>query len=148
MMFEVPKNPLIDLFERSIPYLVLFMLGFAGAWYIQGLRIVSAKQDLTAFKQAATKAKQDREDEYFRQSEEVSNAWAQNIDALRRRYAAGGVLPQTPGSGSGLSAPTTGTDAIATYGGSCARRVAEDSAETTLQLMMLQDWVERISKEK
>ena len=52
-------NPL---FLRLIPYAISAAIGFAIAWWIQGLRVTSAEQEFTEYKQEQRKVYQDAVD--------------------------------------------------------------------------------------
>ena len=139
-------NPLIlEAFRRMWPYLIVAGLGFGAAWYIQGLRIVSAKQELVSFKQQAREALQDEKDRQQEIAEKTDEDWHKNLDALHEYYRKR-MLPQA--SGGGVTLP--GTPGLANGAGQDAvpapARVAEDCAETTLQLNSIQDWIVRLRK--
>lgn len=139
-------NPLIlESFRRAMPYMVIAGLGFMAAWYIQGLRITSAKQEFVEFKQKLKQAQQDEKDRQTKISEETTDAWHQNLNALHEYYRKR-MLPRAGSGGNGLSAPAGGIDGAGQDAVPAPARVAEDAAETTLQLNQLQDWIERIRK--
>jgi len=136
-------NPLIlEAFKRAIPYVIFAGMGFMAAWYIQGLRITSAKQEFTDFKQDLRKKQQDEKDRQTKINEETTDAWHKNLDALHDYYRKR-MLPSAGSGGNGLSKPSGGTDASGQDAIPAPARVAEDAAETTLQLNQLQDWVNR-----
>ncbi len=134
-------NPLI-LARLGIAALVFFA-GFGSAWYIQGLRLTAAQQELVDWQQAQVKAVQSARDYEYAQNVEAQNAWSKNLDELRRTWRNGWV-PKLPGSGgTGFSLPTPGgTDGPREDAVSVAGRLAEDCSETTLQLNQLQQRVE------
>lgn len=102
------------------PYLIASALSFMLAWYIQGLAVQSAENDLTTYKNGIAAAVIQQEKDAAKQREETANAWAKNLDSilkdnegLRRCIAAGkcgGLRPvqAVPGSGSGLTLPASG----------------------------------------
>lgn len=141
-------NPMIiELFRRAIPYVIAACVGFGAAFYIQGLRVTAAKQELIDFKLKAREAMQDEKDRQEAIAEKTNEDWHKNLDALHEYYRKR-MLPQTLGGGVTLP----GTTGLANGAGQDAvpapARVAEEAAETTLQLNMLQDWTERVRKEK
>ena len=142
-------NPLvIEFFKRLLPYAIAASVGFAVSWYIQGLRINAVKQELTQFKLDAQQAVQVREAEVQKVNKEMSDAWTKDVASVRECYRSGRCRVLSPTSGGGVSVP--GTPAGANGAGQDAvpspARVAEECAETTLQLNSIQDWIERVSK--
>ncbi len=119
-------------------------LGWSGAWYVQGLHIASVRQELVEFQQGMVRAVQAaREFENVR-NVEAQNAWAKNLDELRRTWRAGWV-PQLPAEsgGRGLSVPpASGVDASCREPVELARRLAAELGETTLQLNAIQERIE------
>jgi hypothetical protein len=73
--------------------------------------------------------------------------WHKNLDALHAYYR-GRVLPGATGGGIALPTSSGGAAGNSQDAVPSPARVAEDCAETTLQLNMLQDWTERVRKEK
>lgn len=137
-------NPL--LWARLGMAVVVASVGFMLAWYIQGVRLTAAKQELVAYKQAATAQKQAEKDRTDKLNEETSNDWIKNLDALHQCYKSGrcGVRPVSGGMPSGgLSAPSVKPDAAGTNSVPSPERVAEECAYTTLQINSLQTWIER-----
>ena len=145
--------------ERLSPYAIVgavaLAVGFAVAWYIQGLRITAAEQALATYQQGMREAVvAAREHEQQRQQETV-DAWSQNLAAYRRSVAAGWVPVVPRETGAGLALPATppayggGPDAVSIARAAEAqcradfRRVVTDCAETTLQLNALQDDIAR-----
>ena len=140
-------NPL--LWARLGMAVAVASVGFMLAWYIQGVRLTAAKQELVAYKQAATAQKQAEKDRTDKLNEETSNDWLKNLDALHQCYKSGrcGVRPGAGGMPSGgISAPAGKPDATGANAVPAADRVAADCAETTLNLNMLQSWNEKVSK--
>ena len=140
-------NPL--LWARLGMAVAVASVGFMLAWYIQGVRLTAAKQELVAYKQAATAQKQAEKDRTDKINEETSNDWLKNLDALHQCYKSGrcGVRPGAGGMPSGgISAPAGKPDATGANAVPAADRVAADCAETTLNLNMLQSWNEKVSK--
>ena len=137
-------NPL--LWARLGMAVAVASVGFMLAWYIQGVRLTAAKQELVAYKQAATAQKQAEKDRTDKLNEETSNDWLKNLDALHDCYKSGrcGVRPSAGGMPSGgISAPSVKPDATGTNAIPPAERVAEECAYTTLQINSLQTWIER-----
>lgn len=137
-------NPL--LWARLGMAVAVASVGFMLAWYIQGVRLTAAKQELVAYKQAATAQKQAEKDRTDKINEETSNDWIKNLDALHQCYKSGrcGVRPGAGGMPSGgISAPSVKPDATGTNAIPAPERVAEECAYTTLQINSLQTWIER-----
>ena len=137
-------NPL--LWARLGMAVAVASVGFMLAWYIQGVRLTAAKQELVAHKQAATAQKQAEKDRTDKINEETSNDWIKNLDALHQCYKSGrcGVRPGAGGMPSGgISAPSVKPDATGTNAIPAPERVAEECAYTTLQINSLQTWIER-----
>lgn len=143
-------NPMvIQFFRWAAPYGVVFGLGFCAAWYIQGLRIQSAKQELVAYKQAATAQKQAEKDRTDKLNEETSNDWLKNLDALHQCYKSGrcGVRPGAGGMPSGgISAPSGSLNGTPGDDLPTPARIVRDCAEETLKLIHLQKWVDGVSQ--
>ena len=137
-------NPL--LWARLGMAVAVASVGFMLAWYIQGVRLTAAKQELVAYKQAATAQKQAEKDRTDKINEETSNDWIKNLNAQHDFYKSGrcGVRPSAGGMPSGgISAPSVKPDATGTNAVPAAERVAEECAYTTLQINSLQTWIER-----
>ena len=137
-------NPL--LWARLGMAVAVASVGFMLAWYIQGVRLTAAKQELVAHKQAATAQKQAEKDRTDKINEETSNDWLKNLNALHDCYKSGrcGVRPGAGGMPSGgISAPSKQPDAAGTNAVPAAERVSEECAYTTLQINSLQTWIER-----
>ncbi len=134
-------NPLM-LARIGIAALVFFA-GFGAAWYIQGVRLTAAKQELVEWQQAMTKAVQAGRDFEYAKNVEAQNAWSKNLDELRRTWRTGWV-PNVPSSGGGLKPlpPASGTDETCKDAVSTARELAAQCGETTLQLNQLQQRIE------
>lgn len=150
-------NPLIlQLFQRAIPYAIAASIGFAVAFYVQGLRVTALKNDVKTEQQrykdrdqAIIAQQQDEKAKHQKLNEETSNDWIKNLNALHECYRSGrcGVRPGAGGMPSGgLSAPSGKPDAAGTNAVPAPDRVAADCAETTLNLNMLQSWNEKVSK--
>ena len=147
-------NPMvIQFFRWALPYGVVFGIGFCAAWYVQGMRVSSLKNDVKAEQQrykdrdqAIIDQKQIEKDKQQKLNEETSNDWLKNLDALHDCYKSGrcGVRPSAGGMPSGgISAPSVKPDATGTNAIPSAERVAEECAYTTLQINSLQTWIER-----
>lgn len=141
-------NPMmIQLFRSALPYAVVFGLGFCAAWYVQGLRVQSAKQELVAHQQAATMQRQQEKDRTDKLQEDIANDWNENLVALRKYYDARSVRTQPGGMPSGgLSAPTKRTDGTSDDDLPTPARIVRDCAEETLKLIHLQRWNAAVAK--
>lgn len=132
---------MIPILIRFAPFIAVaigaFGLGFSSAFYVKGVRLTGCKQDHVAYVQDLEQKKIDAEKQADERRKETSDAWAKNLDYLRKCYASGKCLPTLPTSPGGLqSAP--GVDGGTSYNLPAPERVAEDCAVTTLQLMTLQ----------
>ncbi len=141
-------NPLmLTVLRSALPYAVAALIGASCAWYIQGLRITAAQQDLIAYKQAAAAAAMEEKERTDVVSEQVSNDWAANLVALRDSYARR-VLPGSTGKAPGVSASPDAVDVATTDAGTGAGGIAppltQRCAETTMQLLFLQSWVREV----
>lgn len=141
-------NPLmLTVLRSALPYAVAALIGASCAWYIQGLRITAAQQDLIAHKQAAAAAAMEEKERTDVVSEQVSNDWAANLVALRDSYARR-VLPRSTGKAPGVSASPDAVDVATTDAGTGAGGIAppltQRCAETTMQLLFLQSWVREV----
>jgi len=143
-------NPLIlQAFRYSIPYAITFALGFCAAWYVQGLRVTSAKQELVEYRQEAKQKLLDEKERHQKINEEARDGWIASIDVLHQCYKSGRCrVPAQPGGmpSGGISAPASGADAGALDAVPAPTRVAEDCAEETLRLIRLQSWIEKVSE--
>jgi hypothetical protein len=143
-------NPMvIQFFKWAAPYGVVFGLGFCAAWYVQGLRVQSAKQELVAHKQAATTQRQQEKDRTDKLQEDIANDWNENLLALRKCYESGrcGLRPSAGGMPSGgISAPAIRIDGTPGDDLPTPARIVRDCAEETLKLIQLQRWVEGVQQ--
>lgn len=148
---------LLPILRMIWPYLLAASVGFAGAWYIQGLRVESAKNEFEAYKVeqqrllneanlAAEKRRKESSDEYRKNLGKLK----EDGEAFKRCVAAGkcgGLLqhvPSCPGSKVPTSIGTNGTSTNAVpSAGESAPQVIEDCAITTLQLNQLQADIEK-----
>lgn len=138
---------MITMLRSALPYAIAALIGASCAWYIQGLRITAAQQDLTAYKQAAAAAVIMEKERTDVVSEQVSNDWAANLVALRDNYARR-MLSGSTGKAPAVPVTAVATDAAAADSGTGAGGVAppltQRCAETTMQLLFLQSWVREI----
>ena len=155
-------NPL---FLRIIPVAISAAAGFAIAWWIQGLRVTAAEQEVTAAEQAhkdyvqqLTQESQDAKAEADRQRDQAQRDYAAASkqledaiargDALSRCIAAGKCrgMPKQPvcagSSTPGLQAPSgiddSSADAVFAAASVADEGVIADCARTTLQINQLQ----------
>lgn len=144
---------LLPLARTAAPLLVAAGIGWSAAWYVQGVRLQSARNDLQAERAAAALAVAESERKANALHDETARGWAAAVDSLRRARAAGWV-PVLPAADPGPGLPAAGradgagTDAVpdAARLEAChadLARVTTDAQTTTLQLNRLQDAVER-----
>lgn len=158
--------PLVITALRSVlPYAIAASVGFACAWWLQGLRVTAAQQEFTQYKQdqkdavqaAKDKAEQDRVQQGKEYADERKTLLTQIEagEAFRRCVAAGkcGVrhVAACPTGSNGVS-PTsgidgTGTNTIPAPPGTTPPTgegdpVVGDCAVTTLMLNRLQNAIE------
>lgn len=150
---------LIPIQYRIAAGLVAAALLSAGL-FVAGYRMGASngERDLADYKaavaaQAATQAAQTiaAEREAAKKTEEVENAWFQNLDALHTHYA-GRLRKQSANGGRsvpGNAEPAGRADADAADPAACSAAPAPEdcaalernAAVTTLQLLSLQDWI-------
>lgn len=144
---------LLPLARSAAPLLVAAGLAWSAAWYVQGVRLQAARNDLQAERTAAALAVAESERKANALHDETARGWAAAVDSLRRARASGWV-PVLPAADPGPSLPAAGradgpgADAVpATAGLEACRadlaRVIEDAQTTTAMLNRLQDAVER-----
>lgn len=140
-------NPL--LWARLGMAVAVASVGFMLAWYIQGVRLTAAKQELVSFQQAATAQKQAEKDRTDKLQEDIANDWAKNLDYLRKCYESGkcGLRPSAGGMPSGgISAPSGSVNGAPGDDLPTPARIVRDCAEETLKLIHLQKWVDGVSQ--
>ena len=147
----------LTVLRSVLPYAIVASVGFAGAWWLQDLRVTAARQEFTQYKQdqkdavqaAKDKAEQDRVQQEKEYADERKTLLTQIEagEAFRRCVAAGkcGVRNNPVPAGSGISATATdsahdpGTDAISLISRATEEDpVVNDCAVTTLMLNQLQ----------
>ncbi len=132
---------ILTLLRPFLPYIgvaiAAFGTGWSAAWYVQGSRLTACKQDHVAYVQKLEQDRIEAEKQSELRRKETSDAWAKNLDYLRKCYASGKCLPIKP-SGAGISTPIGANDSPA-IDVPAPERIAEDCAITTLQLMTLQN---------
>lgn len=150
-------NPLI--LRAVIPYAIAAVIAFGAAWWIQGLRITSAKQKLTDYQQKQTQLIQEAKDAADKQREESRANFAVAVKTLADDIEAGDVYRRCLAAGkcgrvrdvlptcTGIRLPTAGGNdadrgcAIPTAGESTPP-VIIDCAKVQLQLNSLQADIE------
>lgn len=142
-------NPLLLKFG---PYAIAAALGFSGAWYVQGVRLDSARNDLIEYKQAALGATLKAEAAHQQINQEVSDGWAKNLAELRRRFAAGRVLPagnhQTDVVPASAGEPDGAAAESDTGAGGLAPPLSRQKcAEDALQVLNLQFWIDKTASQ-
>ncbi len=132
---------------RFAPYViaagVAFGLGWSAAWYVQGMRLTAAKQELVEWQQGMTKAVQAAREHEYQLNVEAQNAWSKNLDELRRTWRNGWV-PNVP-NGSGATVPlpaASGVDAACAGPISVARTLAQELSEAALRCNAIQSRIE------
>ena len=140
-------NPL--LWARLGMAVAVASVGFMLAWYIQGLRVTAAKQELVSFQQAAIALQQKERERTDKLQEDVANDWAKNLDYLRKCYESGkcGLRPGAGGMPTGgISAPTGSVNGTPGDDLPTPARIVRDCAEETLKLIHLQKWVDGVQQ--
>lgn len=150
----IPLATLLPLARSIAPAIVAAGLGWSAAWYVQGLRLQSARNDLAAVQTQHAAALNAAKERANANHDQTAAAWAAAVDHLRRRRA-DGWLPVLPAAGAGLRLPSAvgpdaaGPDAVPAAAGTSAPAEAGPSAlvidcqTTTLMLNELQRAVER-----
>lgn len=151
-------NPLM---LKAAPYVIAAALAFGLAWWIQGLRITSAEQEFTSYKQKQAQIIQEAKDEADKQRlaegkkyDDMAKGLADEIakgEVFKRCVAAGkcGRMSNVP-SGSGIRLPAASrvdgdsTNAVPLAGESAEEgaQAVNDCAVTTLMLNRLQSGIE------
>lgn len=143
---------------RFAPYLIAAALafgsGFSAAWYLQGVRLTSARNDLVEYKVQIADNVRHEQEVAQKQQTETANAWARNLEAIRadndglRRCIAAGKcrgLPVVPVCGPALKLPASGRpDETGAYAVSDA--LIKDCQVTTGMLNALQADIEKYQK--
>lgn len=140
-------NPL--LWARLGMAVAVASVGFMLAWYIQGLRVTAAKQELVSFQQAAIALQQKERERTDKLQEDIANDWAKNLDYLRKCYESGkcGLRPGAGGMPTGgISAPTGSVNGTPGDDLPTPARIVRDCAEETLKLIHLQKWVDGVQQ--
>lgn len=150
----IPLATLLPLARSVAPAIVAAGLGWSVAWYVQGVRLASARNDLATVQNEHAAALNAAKERANAQHDETARAWAAAVDHLRRRRA-DGWLPVLPAAGTGLRIPSSGgpdaagADAVPAAAGDAAQcladlaRVTADAQQTTLMLNELQRSIER-----
>lgn len=140
-------NPL--LWARLGMAVAVASVGFMLAWYIQGLRVTAAKQELVSFQQAAIALQQKERERTDKLQEDIANDWAKNLDYLRKCYESGkcGLRPGAGGMPTGgISAPAGSVNGAPGDDLPTPARIVRDCAEETLKLIHLQKWVDGVQQ--
>lgn len=140
-------NPL--LWARLGMAVAVASVGFMLAWYIQGLRVTAAKQELVSFQQAAIALQQKERERTDKLQEDIANDWAKNLDYLRKCYESGkcGLRPGAGGMPTGgISAPACSVNGTPGDDLPTPARIVRDCAEETLKLIHLQKWVDGVQQ--
>lgn len=147
-------NPLI--WVRIGMAVAVASVGFMLAWYVQGIRINSLKNDVqaeqqkyAAMEQAIVTQQQQETAKHQALNERISNDWNENLLALRKCYESGrcGLRPGAGGMPSGgLSAPSGTVNGTSGDDLPTPARIVRDCAEETLKLIHLQRWIEGVGK--
>lgn len=145
---------LLPLARSVAPAIVAAGLGWSAAWYVQGVRLQSARNALATVQNEHAAALNAAKEKANAQHDETARAWAAAVDHLRRRRA-DGWLPVVPAAGTGLRIPAAGradaagADTVPAAAGDAAQcladlaRVTADAQQTTLMLNELQRAIER-----
>ncbi len=137
---------------RFGPYAAAALAGAAVAWWIQGVRITAAEQELVDWQQAQVKAVQAARAHEQQVTQEVSDAYILNLNALHGYYRRNPVIRMLPAVGqSGVpdspkSADGTPSDLVSAA--ETEQRVTaalESCGRTTLQLITLQQWITELT---
>lgn len=141
-----------------LPYLAaalaVFGAGFSSAWYVQGLRVTSLKQEIKEWQQAQKDSVLAAREHDANVNKETIDAWETSTKALADHYRRNPVVrllqPAAGRDGGAPSAPAGTVDGPASDPLPDPRAVAafaEACGETTLQLLTLQVWVINMTKE-
>jgi hypothetical protein len=116
-------------------YLALAIGGFGSGLYVGHLRLVNYQQEVEMAGKAAEAREKAVEQQHALVTKEITNDYQTKLTAIRNFYASGVHNPSS-GAMSGISAAPRGTDAETAY-----PILAGQCAETTQQLVSIQDWI-------
>lgn len=150
----IPLAALLPLARSVAPAIVAAGLGWSVAWYVQGVRLQSARNDLATVQTQHAAALNAAKERANANHDQTAAAWAAAVDHLRRRRA-DGWLPVVPAASPGSAIPAAGradaagADTVPAAAGAAAQcladleRLTADAQQTTLMLNELQRAVER-----
>lgn len=138
-------NPLL---LKLLPFAVSAALAASVAWYVQGVRLDSARNDLTEYKQSALGQQLEEKQKHQELNERTADEWSKGLAALRDCYESGRCRMRVESNGmpagrvpnTSQGADDKPADFVFGAGG-----LAYQCAETTLQLIRLQGWVNSVS---
>ena len=116
-------------------YLAVLVAGFGGGFYLEHLRFQEFRLEVEMAGKAAEAREKAVEQQHALITKEISNDYQTKLTAIRNFYASGVHNPSS-GAMSGISAAPRGTDAETAY-----PILAGQCAETTQQLVSIQDWI-------
>lgn len=144
--------------KSLLPYAIAAAIGFAGAWYIQGIRITAEEQACTEFKQAQKTKAQEAKDAEDTRRDKQSETDAKQKELLERAISVGDTYKRCIDAGKcgrvrnpttctnstpGISAPAgidaAGTDPVLTAEGT--PEVVADCSRSTLICNQLQNFI-------
>ncbi len=144
--------------KSLLPYAIAVALGFAGAWYIQGIRITAEEQSCTEFKQAQTTKAQEAKDAEDTRRDKQSETNAKQKELLDRAISVGDTYKRCIDAGKcgrmrnpatctnstpGISAPAgtyaAGADSVPSTEGT--PEVVADCSRATLICNQLQNFI-------
>ena len=116
-------------------YIVIAVGGFGAGFYVEHLRFAQFAAQVEAAGKEAEAHNKAVEQQHALITKEISNDYQTKLNAIRSFYASGVHNPSS-GSMSGISPAPRGTDAETAY-----PILAGQCAETTQQLVSIQDWI-------
>jgi hypothetical protein len=116
-------------------YLAIAVGGFGAGFYVEHLRFAEFATEVEMAGKAADARNKAIEQQHALVTKEITNDYQTKLTAIRNFYASGVHNPSS-GAMSGISAAPRGTDAETAY-----PILAGQCAETTQQLVSIQDWI-------
>jgi hypothetical protein len=128
--------PTPNLYVKIALVVVTLFAFFIAGYYVEHLRFAKYKVEV----EAASKEQEIHISEIKKQQELVTkgiqNEYDAKLSAIRNYYKSTSVWNNSSSKMSGISTAPSATDVIASY-----NKLAESCAETTQQLISLQDWI-------
>mgnify|MGYP003348922884 CR=1 FL=1 len=116
-------------------YIAVLIAGFGSGFYLEHLRFQEFRLEVEMAGKAAEAREKAVEQQHQLVNEGIKNEYEAKLSAVRNFYSSG-VRNPSSGAMSGISPAPKGTDAETAY-----PILAGQCAETTQQLVSIQDWI-------